>query len=170
MIEALIRFLVVWFVIYPLVTLIHELTHGLMALILTRERQISCMLGTNPEQARITLNLTPRFRILLNFGTGLFGRCKIEGSELIRRRSAVLISLSAPLVSLALGILFFLLPAPDNDYLNQARLLVVTCAILQFLFTIVPVRYPQWFGGYRGMPSDGYRALRAWRGADQIRP
>ncbi len=36
MIDFVLRFLVVWFVIYPVLTLVHELAHGTVALVVTR--------------------------------------------------------------------------------------------------------------------------------------
>jgi hypothetical protein len=119
------------------------------------------MLGTNPDQAALALTFGRRFRLLLNFGTGIFGRSLIGGSGPFSQSQTILISLAGPLVSLSIGLLFFLLPSADIYYLNELRLLFVSCALSQFVFTIIPIRYPQWFGGYKGMPSDG---LRVWRG------
>jgi hypothetical protein len=160
-IEFFIRFLAVWFVVYPVVTLLHELGHGIAALIVVKDRPITCMLGTDPEKAQLTLNLGPRLRILLNLGTGFFGRCVIGGSEPFSKSQTILISLAGPLVSLGMGLFFFLLPSFENSYLNVLRFLFLSCAMLQFVATIIPIRYL--FGGYKGRPSDGLRVWRALR-------
>jgi hypothetical protein len=162
-IEFFIRFLVVWFVVCPIVTLLHELGHGIAALIVVKDRPITCMLGTDPNQARFTLNIGRRLRILLNPGTGFFGRYLIGGSGPFSRSQTILISLAGPLVSLGISLFFFLLPTFENNYLNVLRFLFLSCAMIQLVATIIPVRYPQWFGGYRGMPSDGLRVWRALR-------
>jgi hypothetical protein len=162
-IEFFIRFLAAWFVVFPVVTLLHELGHGIVALIVVKDRPITCMLGTDSNQARFTLNIGRRLRILLNPGTGFFGRFLVEGSGTFSRSQTILISLAGPLVSLGMGLFFFLLPSFENSYLNEFRLLFLSCAMIQLVTTIIPVRYPHWFGGYRGMPSDGLRVWRALR-------
>jgi hypothetical protein len=163
MAETLIRLLVAWLVVFPIVTLLHELGHSFVGLIVVKDRPITCMLGTDLNKAQLTLTISPHFRILLSLGTGFFGRSIIGGSGPFSKFQTISISLAGPIVSLIIGVTFFFLPAPENDYLNQLRLLFVTCATLQLLFTIVPVRYPQWFGGYSGRLSDGLRVWLALR-------
>ena len=81
-------------------------------------------------------------------------------------RGTVLISLAGPAVSLFLGGLFWGLAHTGIAY-DWAKSVLETASIaclIQFIVTILPMRYLRWLGGYAGIPSDGWHVLHLMRG------
>ncbi|MCP5098362.1 MAG: hypothetical protein GY943_22665 [Chloroflexi bacterium] len=159
MVKFVVQLLVGWFIIFPIITLLHELGHCIAALIATQNRDVQCVLGTDPNRSKFTLRVGQRLKILLKFGTGFFGIFLVEHSQTLTKNQTIFINLAGPLVSLMIFLIFFLLPSSDKIIINTIVPIFWNGAIYQLLFTLIPMRYPQWMGGYGGISSDG---LRIW--------
>jgi len=74
--------------------------------------------------------------------------------------------LAGPLVSLVLGIIFSIITFLSRSHTHTFSILyyvwqvAAICAFAQFALTLIPIRYPSWFGQYAGLPSDGYKLLQ----------
>lgn len=155
---------VMTFVILPCLTLIHELGHAAAALLLTRN-EITVFLGTAP-----TINADSRFRFSWQWGRlrfvtqpfrGFFGFCRHGKSD--ARWKSMVISGAGPLASLTTAALIWFLDTtlePDLGVFDYAPQWAGMFAFISFLVTALPMRYPSWWGAYKGMDSDGMRIYR----------
>ncbi|MDX9955959.1 MAG: hypothetical protein RBT75_17805, partial [Anaerolineae bacterium] len=77
------------------------------------------------------------------------------------------IHLAGPLASLLLALLGWgvLSLQAIPLWLARACNTIAIAACIQFLVTILPVRYPRWVPGYGCKSSDGWRALQSLRQA-----
>lgn len=77
--------------------------------------------------------------------------------------------LTGPLVSLILGIIFSIITLLSRSHTHSFSILyyvwqvAAICAFAHFALTLIPMRYPSWFGQYAGLPSDGYKLLQFLR-------
>ena len=152
---------VLWVIVFPITTFLHECGHALAALV-SSDHAITIKMGGGP--GRWTWQ-RGRLRLVINPLPGFVGFtwCEKEG---LRFRGSVLISLAGPTVSLFLGGLFWGLTHTGSppDWVKSALETVSIACLIQFILTILPMRYPRWLGGYAGIPSDGWHALRLLRG------
>jgi hypothetical protein len=149
--------LVTWLFIVPGLTLIHELGHALMAIMLTGQR-VTVQLGRRPgvlllSCGKIDFHLRP-FMLPVSF-------YEMSDWQRATRQQLAWIALAGPLTSLLMMALAtgFAIAAHGLD--EKAYFLASGTALLalgQFLFSMAPVRYPRWMGAYAGHWSDGYRA------------
>jgi len=155
--QFFIRILLAWFIIFPIITLLHELGHGLAAMAVVPDGKVKCAVGTDLQKSIFTLRIGQRLQVLLNFGTGFFGNFYVENFLRLEKGQLILINLAGPLVSLMLAVVFYLLSLLESHYFYD---LIWQGALVQFLVTIIPMRYPRWLGGYGNLTSDG---LRIWQ-------
>jgi hypothetical protein len=148
--------LVTWLFIVPGLTLFHELGHALMAIMLTGQR-VTVQLGRRPgvfqfSCGKIDFHLRPSILPVSFY--------EMSDWQRATRQQLAWIALAGPLTSLLLMVLAmgFAMAAEGLDqtayFLASGTALL---ALLQFLFSMVPVRYPRWLGAYAGHWSDGYR-------------
>lgn len=160
---------VVFFFFGPPLALLHELGHALPLALAGKSAEIH--LGSPDLRARPTFRIgkvEARIRRPLGFGGVSFFE---EPENGFSPEGELVVSLGGPaasaLAALAFGLLAYLLP----DSLLTALLSAVSLgAFVQVVATMVPVRYPRWFGKAGGRPSDGLRALRAMGVAQSERP
>jgi hypothetical protein len=146
--------IVMWVLPVPL-TLVHELGHALPALAWSRERVV-VRVGWQPNVSASLARLDVHVRFLNRPRWGWFGYFEVDWKAM-RRWQAIVVTTGGPLVSLL--ILAALLTATTLVSWPATILVwVPTLAVAwQVLVTIIPVRYPAWFGPYAGWTSDGYR-------------
>lgn len=143
----------------PLLVGLHELGHAAVALAVTDE-PVSVDVGGDAAREWTVGRLTVAVSLL----GGWVGFYRVEG-ELSPTERAVC-ALAGPAVSVliclvAVATLWATGAAGATEFLLVGAALA---AGWQFLATIAPVRYPDWWtDAYAGRPSDGYRALRALR-------
>jgi hypothetical protein len=90
------------------------------------------------------------------------GHCsyKTETGE-IKNFQVITFMLFGPLLSLIFSIMLYTLLFLNisNPNINNIIQASAVFNFFQFLFTIIPIRYPNWFKPYGGKPSDGYQIL-----------
>lgn len=148
-----------WFFIAPILGLFHEIGHALIALSLTPSK-VSIVMGTRDiEKAHLRLRFG---RLTVGFRLGLWipaGLCISEADPAsVRGRARV--SLGGPLASLMLLLLSSVLAYWDSGVWEKFWEATASLALWGFLFTIVPMRYPHWWGPVGGNPSD---ELHVWQ-------
>ena len=151
---------VVFFIVGPPLTLLHELGHALLLSLAGQPATI--YLGRPDPRARPTFRLgkiEARIRRPLGFG----GQTLYEEPESgFSPEGRLLIALGGPaasaLAALAFGLAAYL--SPDNPLSGLLGAISIG-AFLQFFVSMIPVHYPRWLGAAGGRPSDGLRIMRA---------
>jgi hypothetical protein len=152
----------------PLLTLVHELGHGLAAAILVGGR-VTIVQGPAPARLRVRVwRLDVRLRGPVSPHRLMVGWA-VWGPHPDARRHAVAI-LAGPLAS-ALSAAACVAGAALTGGGSQLLLILLALeAGFQTLSTALPVRYGRWFGAYAGEASDGLRVARALRGDPEPAP
>lgn len=149
-------------ILIPLSVLFHELGHGLASLIFTKY-SVRIYLGPDNETNNELFSLG---RIRFHFKLSYFGKYHLEGDNIkLTTSERILISLGGPVFSLIL-VFSSLLVIYINNFKGETRSLIIGILIfnlVNFLITIIPVKYPSWYKPYAGMSSDGYKVLMAIR-------
>lgn len=146
--------IIFYILIIPLCTLMHEVGHGIAAVMSSRATA-HVHLGrlSDPDKRRFNIG-----RLHFHLKWSYYGFCSSKGEMDKKQRITNIIG--GPLVSLLMAIGFgLMLPLASN--LDVQTLLSATasfCAI-SFLVTAAPVKYPRWMGSYSGHPSDGLQVL-----------
>ena len=147
--------------VFPLDTTLHEGGHAAMALLTTRG---NVTLNTGFGQRGLDFSVG-RLHIHLAPLPTIYGFSDYDRRGVSRQRRA-LINLAGPCVSLLLALSFgivFRRRARLRPPLRMLCLLFSLANLFQFLGTVLPIRYPQSLGSYRGRMSDGAAALQDLR-------
>ena len=146
-------------VCHPLAVLFHELGHAAVPL-LCSNADIEVQLGSEPRRV-LTVG---RLRLVTGFAgvslsTGLPGFFR-DRNDSLGRVGTIATHLAGPTVTVALfvGTLVAIprLPAIVDDGASIVLLMLGVQAVA----TLVPIEYPEWWGAYAGIESDGYRERR----------
>ncbi|GAC1648048.1 MAG: hypothetical protein NVS4B12_16210 [Ktedonobacteraceae bacterium] len=160
----------------PFETLIHELAHALTSRILTKQ-PVQVYLGIIPQDDEVFHPLMKRPHTLVFTLAGITFHLKpfsgpvgfahwepVDEHELWTY-------LAGPLASLLLAIIFSVTTYFARShtfsiwyYINEVTAIA---AFLQFVVTLLPIRYPSWWWLYAGYPSDGYQVLHILRSRRQ---
>lgn len=147
----------------PLTVLLHELGHGLGLLLSTKDEVAMVYLGDLTESNKETFRIG---RIHFHLSWGFAGYCFYsDKSGEFTKLQWVIFMLGGPLISLVLCLILIstlYLYQPDGS-LKSIILWFVIANFTQFLFTIIPVKYPAWYGAYADRPSDGYTIWKVLR-------
>jgi hypothetical protein len=142
-------------IVAPLLTLIHELGHALVALTLIPQ-DIVIRLG---QDSKIRLFRRGRLQILVQPIGGWFGYYNWAADVVeVKKSHALWIALAGPAASLLTALLCATLKSVLDVGLPFAGDLIhmsMVYAIILFLATIIPIKYPSWWIGYAGRWSDG---------------
>ena len=156
-------FAVFWIVTVPLLTLLHELGHALLALAFTKGI-VSVSVG-NPVTPGYLVQVG-RLQIRLRPFSTIFGLIEHTVDGLTSSQRAAIVAAGPVSTCLLLIILTYFayfsgfVPAYFQPILVSAQY----AAIMQTIMTGIPLRYPNWLGSYGGKESDGLRFLKAVRG------
>ena len=153
MLKLLLQFAVLLFVIWPALTLWHELGHGLLPLAAGRA-PVAIRLGAG--KATFTVRIG---RLRLGIAPVPLGVGWCDWTPPAKRATAVVTYLLGPCASGAAALGMWLLARVSAGFMHELAVAGAAIAFMQCMFTAVPMRYPRWFGPYAGQPSDG---LRAW--------
>lgn len=153
--QKLLSLLVFIFIIGPFCTLLHEIGHGLGALLIS-QTEVHIYLGKNTEHNKETFELGRlHFHLQWSFAVG-FTHWE---SGFDKRQKAMAIA-GGPIMSLLLFLLFSLLAlSVSQRELSQLINLTATFNLIQFVISMFPINYPRWLVGYRDFPSDGLQLL-----------
>ncbi|MCT2537309.1 M50 family metallopeptidase [Aquibacillus koreensis] len=161
--ESFFEFIVIFLLfigfIFPLSTFIHELGHGLTALVLSKY-PVEIRLGSSSKSfdwriGRLTIKMQP-------FSGWIgFVQYRVTTGEDYKRDNNIIL-LNGPISSLVFSFLSYLLlryiNLPEIPYFIINAIMIAS--LVQFFITILPIKYPFIFGAYRNTPSDGYTILK----------
>jgi len=151
---------IAWSFLFPISTFLHECGHAMTALALTNQ-DVTILLGDGRKGVKWQRG---RLRVVLGWFTGFVGFTKYDQEQIASRR-ILWITLAGPLVSLLLAFLSWSLTSiwGESRWLVSAMRIIAQAAFAQFLFTILPLKYPRWFLAYGGKTSDGWRIVQLLR-------
>ncbi|MDL4839910.1 M50 family metallopeptidase [Aquibacillus rhizosphaerae] len=158
-IQFTITFLLFVSLILPLTTLVHELGHALTALILFKEpvgvRLGSSFKGTGFKVGKLTFKIQP-----LSGWVGFVEYNIPKGKNNIVSNAMIMIA--GPFFSFILGLICYIsITFSDSQYIIIFLLKsIMNASLVQFIITILPIKYPSFLRAYKGMPSDGYRVMK----------
>lgn len=151
----------VYIIFMPVLTILHELGHAIVALIFTNDK-VSVNIGNSDLNKQINLNRLVinlnGYKSLLDVAYGYVNRTPVDN-----KIKAIFIILGGPITSLIVSILLYIyiinvkLPYVLMVSLNA---LFIFSAI-QFLITILPMKY--FHKPYVGHTSDGYKILQHFK-------
>ncbi|TFJ89939.1 hypothetical protein [Lentibacillus salicampi] len=140
----------------PLTTLIHEIGHALGLICSTKDGVARIYIGDFSDSNKESFKIG---RIHFHIVWGIGGICKLENANDMTTLQGVITTIGGPLISaLFTLILFFFLHDPINNYYFITGMFWMN--FFQFLLTIIPMVYPNWWRPYGGYPSDGYAVLK----------
>ncbi len=145
-------------IVWPMLTLLHELGHALVALMFGRG-PVQIRLGRAAPSRLMTIGRLQISSAMLPLGVG---RCVWPGGLTARAEAVAL--LMGPITSALLSVGLWRLSAQAGGVWRADLLACAAMSGLQAVFTIVPMRYPSWFGGYAGQRSDGLKVWQSMRG------
>ncbi|MCT2534767.1 hypothetical protein NC661_04490 [Aquibacillus koreensis] len=161
-VKFLIIFLVYFALVFPISTFIHELGHALPALILSKEK-VEIRLGTRFKGSgvrfgRLTIKVQPfsGFTGVVNFNISKESNAKARNFWIL---------ILGPMFSffLVVGCYFVITYNELPDVIDFLIRALMFASLAQFTLTIIPMKYPIFFGAYKGTPSDGYRVLMLFK-------
>lgn len=145
-------------------TILHELAHALLMLLLT-DSHVVLLVGSTNQNNGVKISLSNRFDIELKGFLPGVGMIQWDKNNELSDFQKALTFVCGPLMNLALfSILLAYTKAVGR--LKQSFLVAFTMnyALLGFLVTIVPIIYPKMWIGYGGLQSDGYQLLQLLMG------
>lgn len=167
--HAIFYALLTWLVIVPLLTLLHELGHACMAIVLTKQR-VLVQMGRRPAAVRLRLG---KLDLHLRLSALPVGFYELSDWQRASRQQLAWIALAGPLTSLlmmALCAAAALISQGRDDSLYFLSSGAALIALGQLCFSLVPLRYPRWLGTYAGHWSDGYRSWFLLAGKQEEHP
>ena len=157
----MIRFIIyfgAYFLIMPVLTVLHELAHSIFVLALT-ESYVYLEIGNNNLNVKKKIGrLNFKFKGYKSLFSITFGMVRYELSKSKITRICILIG--GPLISFAIFTLAILIKlSVDNLSLGISIILnsISIYSLFQFLITILPIKYK--YAPYNSMRSDGYEIL-----------
>lgn len=144
-----------YILLIPFFILLHEIGHG-MGAAFSSSSHVHIYLGAKNEENKEKFKVGKfHFHIIWSYVGFAYWEIKLN-----KRQRAIAIA-GGPLMSLLLALLFGWLTIVTSQ--SQLHLLFWWSTLfnfLQFVATIIPVKYPRWMGGYSGYRSDGLQLLR----------
>ncbi|WP_211654921.1 hypothetical protein [Planococcus alpniumensis] len=154
----MLSFLLIFLLGIPLSVLLHEIGHALGVILFTKQ-EAHVYLGPandkNNENFRIG-------RIHFHIIWANSGFCFVKNESDFSRFSNIMYSAGGPIVSLLLaGISHLVTTSLTNFSITNFFTGVFYANLSMFIFTILPITYPNWLKPYAGRYSDGYHILKA---------
>lgn len=142
-------------IIFQLTTIIHELGHAVPARIFSKDK-VTIYLGVGNSKRNFKIGgLQVVFR-----GFHPFTGFALWNGDKLTRIGKFLSTLGGPLISLMVGMGSLLIAGKmSNTIYNNLFILIAYYNLFQFIVTVIPIKYPSWWGAYGGVTSDGYKAL-----------
>lgn len=142
-------------IVFQLTTIIHELGHAVPARIFSKDK-VTIYLGVGNSKRNFKIR---ELQVVLRGFHPCTGFVAWNGEKLTRS-GKIVSSLGGPLISLMVGIGSLLIAGKmENNVLNNLFTFIAYCNLTQFIGTVIPIKYPSWWGAYGGVTSDGYKAL-----------
>lgn len=149
--------IIILIIVAQLATISHEFGHAIPALIFTKDN-VKIILGKEMKKKKeININ---RITLVIRGFAPFLGFVYWSSSRMTKFQK-VLVTLGGPITSLVISLsLIFISKAIDNYIIKQIIIFSAIYHLFQCLFTIIPIKYPKWWKGYEGLPSDGYRVFK----------
>lgn len=163
------EFLLIFFLFFigiPITVLIHEIGHAIGLLVCTKNIIAKVYLG-HPNTFTAPSYTMGRLHLYISMSN--FGYCAYNGSSQNESQMTplkrVVFTTGGPLMSLIFSLTLFIIFLFLNlsPYANFIITWFAISNLIQFIWTIIPIKYPKWMGGYSGMPSDGYKLVKLLR-------
>lgn len=154
----MLTFLLIFLLGIPLSVLLHEVGHALGATLSTK-KEAYVYLG--PANSKNTENFRIG-RIHFHIIWAHSGICFVKNEKDLSRLSNIMFSAGGPIVSLLLAISSYVVTTNLTNYsINNFFTGIFYANLAMFIFTIVPIVYPNRLKPYVGHYSDGYHILKA---------
>lgn len=150
MLKLILYFLIFFFILAPVFTLIHELGHALIPLF--EGIKVSINIGEGPLIQQKIASLSIKIGLFKPW-IGYTDWRAISNYELTSSILGPIFSLICSLVFLLVGI------SKRNKFYSALLFAGAGWCLFQFVFTIFPFSYPEFLGYRSGMISDGARVL-----------
>lgn len=138
-------------IISPFLTFLHELGHASLALILTNSNVI-LKLGNFNKKNFFEVKIKRLHIKIYNFSQGM-GRVYFNNNNLNKTKQMVII-LAGPLTNIIVSCISLFISKYYNNFLY-----ISLFSLGGFFATIIPLKYPKFFGGYVGLKSDAYQLI-----------
>lgn len=149
-------FIIIYFMISPFLTFLHELGHASLALILTNSNVI-LKLGNFNKKSFFEVKIRRLDIKIYNFSPGMGG--VYFNNNNVNKIKQMVIILAGPLTNIIVSCISLFVSKYYNSFLY-----ISLFSLSGFFATIIPLKYPKFFGGYVGLKSDGYRLIDIIKG------
>ncbi|HLR43223.1 MAG TPA: hypothetical protein VK067_08310 [Pseudogracilibacillus sp.] len=148
--------LYVFFFIFviPICVLLHEVGHGI-GLSTSSNAHVHIYLGLKSKSNKENFQIG-RMHFHLQWSYIGF----VSWDKMLSKREKAFALAGGLIMSLILALLCGIIALVFNGKLQTLFGWTSTFNFIQFLVTIIPIRYPQWMGGYSGLSSDGLQLLK----------
>lgn len=137
----------------PLITFLHELGHAIPQLI--RGYRVVIQMGNLENAVKLKLGKLYIYGAPFSMFNGF---CSISSKGGKNRK--VLSLLCGPIFSVVLALCFYWLSFQNLGYWTNFQVnLALYFSAFQAFLTLIPIKYPDFFGGYAGTKSDGLQAF-----------
>ncbi|WP_026478225.1 zinc metalloprotease [Alkaliphilus transvaalensis] len=144
-----------YIILFQLTTIIHEMGHAIPARILSKDK-VTILLGVGNNKKIFNIG---NFIVVLS-GFHPFTGFVNYNEEKLTRLGKFISTLGGPLISLLVGVGGLLIAGKiSNTILYRLFRFAAFYNLYQFVVTIIPIKYPNWWGAYSGFASDGYRIV-----------
>ncbi len=152
----MVSFFLFYLIGIPVSVLLHEVGHAMGVIIFTKEKP-HVYLGSANDSNKKNFQIG-RIQFYMNWAC--FGFCAVKNKTNFSKLQNIMVLIGGPIVSLVLFVTAYLAKAEvthfeTKNFLNG----IIYCNLFMFIFTIIPIRYPNWWKPYAGLPSDGYQIL-----------
>ena len=156
----MISFFLFYLIGIPVSVLLHEVGHAIGVTIFTKEKAhvyLGPINDNNKENFRIG-------RMHFHIKWAYFGFCVVKNRNDLTSFKNIMFLAGGPIISLLLCIAAYLISTDlthngTKNFLNG----VFYANLSMFIFTSIPIIYPNWLKPYAGRPSDGYQILTIFK-------
>jgi hypothetical protein len=141
--------------VFQLTTIIHEMGHAIPARIFSKDK-VAIYLGVGNSKKNFRIG---NLKVVLR-GFHPFTGFVLWNEEKLTRLGKIISTLGGPLISLLVGIGGLLMAGNvSNTILNRLFTFASYYNLFQFIVTIIPIKYPKWWGAHSEITSDGYNII-----------
>lgn len=148
------EYIIFYLIAIPLIVIFHEIGHAL-PIILFSKHEVRIYLGSTNIKKTFSVG---RMHFYLKWG--YFGLCEVDAKMKMTNIQRLLFSIGGPFFSLITAIFsYYLIGKISNSMMIIILNGIVIFSLMQFLITILPIKYPSWMGKYANVYSDGYKII-----------
>jgi len=157
----MISFFLFYLIGIPVSVLLHEVGHAIGVIIFSKEKS-HVYLGSKNDLNKENFQIG---RIHFHINWAYFGFCAVKNRTPFSKFQSIMFSVGGPIVSLLLFVTSYLVIAEVTHYEIKNFLIgIAYFNLFMFICTSFPIRYPNWFKPYAGLPSDGYQIFTLLKG------